>query len=313
MACKSTVGMDRTEWLLERTKGIGGSDAAAICGLDPFRTAIQVWMEKTGQTETFDLSENESVYWGTRLEDIVADEFAKRTGMWVQRRNALLVHPDHSFMIGNVDRIVRPSRSEGQWGVLDCKTTSEYRRDDWTEDTVPENYVIQLQHYMAVLGFQYGYLAVLIGGNKFRYFRVERDEELIQNLIRIEQEFWEEHVVKGVPPAWDGSPASTETLNKLFPGGMVESIELPAGADELITQYESASQLLKHAEYQKDEAANKLKALLGDYELGFYGKRRISWKTIAKKGFDSKEFRKDYPDLYEQYQHDISYRRFNIK
>lgn len=197
--------------------------------------------------------------------------------------------------------------------MLECKTTSEYRRDDWTEDTVPENYVIQLQHYMAVLGFQYGYLAVLIGGNKFRYFRVERDDELIQNLIRIEQEFWEEHVVKGVPPAWDGSPAANQVLNKLFPGGMVESIELPACADELITQYESACQLLKHAEYQKDEAANKLKALLGDYELGFYGKRRISWKTIAKKVFDSKAFREDYPDLYEQYQHDISYRRFNIK
>lgn len=313
MTCKSTVGMDRTEWLLERTKGIGGSDAAAICGLNPYRTAVEVWLEKTGQIDSPDLSDNEFVYWGTRLEDIVADEFAKRTGMWVQRRNAILVHPEHSYMIGNVDRIIRPAKGEGPWGVLECKTTSEHKKGEWTEDEVPQAHLIQIQHYLAVLGFQYGYLAVLIGGNKFRYMRVERDEALIQSLIEIESRFWNENVVKGIPPEWDGSEASTETLSKLYPGGLPDAIELPATAQDLIEQYESASQLEKHAAVQKEEAANKLKGLLGDNETGWCGTKKVSWKTITSNRLDTKALKEDHPEIYEEYLKESSYRRFGIK
>lgn len=308
-----TRNMDRQEWLAARTQGIGGSDAAAIAGLNPWVSPVQVWLEKTGQIESPDLSGNESVYWGTVLEDVVAREFARRTGMWVQRRNAILAHPEHSYMLGNVDRLTRPERGSGEWGVLECKTTSEYAKGQWGDDEVPAHYLIQLQHYLAVTGYSYGYLAVLIGGNKYRHLRVQRDDELIQHLIEIESRFWHEHVIAGVPPAWDGTQASTDLLSRLYPEGRPEEIALPAEAAELIAQYEEAAEAEKEWAQRKDEASNRLKGLLGECELGVIGERRVSWKTIASDRLDTKALRADHPEIYDEYVKPSVYRRFSIR
>jgi putative phage-type endonuclease len=308
-----TRNMDRDEWLAARTKGIGGSDAAAIAGLSPWRTPIQVWMEKTGQIVSPDLTDNEAVYWGTVLEDLVAKEFAKRTGFWVQRRNAILVHPEHEFMIGNIDRLVRPERGVGEWGVLEVKTTSEYAKDQWSEDEVPAHYLIQLQHYLAVTGYIYGYFAVLIGGNKYRHFRVERDDELIAHLIEIETKFWNENVLKHIPPAWDGSSASTDLLNSLYPISRPTEIELPQEAEDLIAQYDEADRYEKEWAKRKDEARNKLCGLLGENERGTVRGRLVTWKTVTTNRLDTKALQKDHPGIYDEYIKPSAYRRFGIR
>lgn len=305
--------MNRQEWLTARTQGIGGSDAAAIAGLNPWVSPVQVWLEKTGQIESPDLSDNESVYWGAVLEDVVAREFAQRTGMWVQRRNAILVHPEHEYMIGNVDRLIRPERGSGEWGVLECKTTSEYAKGQWDDEAVPPHYLIQLQHYLAVTGYRYGYLAVLIGGNKYRHLRVQRDDELIGHLIEIESRFWHDHVVAGIPPAWDGTQASTDLLSRLYPQGRPEEIALPAEAAELIAQYEEAAEAEKDWAQRKSEASNRLKGLLGEYELGAIGERQVSWKTITANRLDAKALQGDRPEIYQQYVKPSAYRRFGIR
>lgn len=277
----STKDLPREQWLEERRKGIGGSDVAAIAGLSRYKSAVQVWLEKTGQVND-DETASESAFWGTVLEDVVAQEFANRTGLKIQRRNAILQHPDYSFMLANLDRIIL-GKEHGN-GVLEVKTASEYFKDDWTEDQVPDAYMLQLQHYLAVTGFTYGYLAVLIGGNKYRQYPIERDEEIIGNLVQIETEFWR-MVEQGTPPAFDGSDASTELLKRLYPEGRHEEIELPQDAKELTREYEEANLYEKQWKERKDAAENRLKAMLGEYEVGWIGDRRVEWKTIERAGY----------------------------
>lgn len=302
-----TTDMSRKEWLKARKKGIGGSDAAAIAGLNKWKSPVAVYLEKVGQAPEEEAGE--AAYWGNVMEDIVAQEFSKRTGLKVRRRNAILKHSEHRFMLANVDRLIVGAR-EG----LECKTASEYLKDSWTGDEVPASYLLQCQHYMAVTGYESWWIAVLVGGNKFIYKKVDRDEELIQYLIDIEKDFWEEHVLKENPPAFDGSDASTDLLKALYPEAIPESeITLPPDAGTLINALDQVNEELKELETQKKEYENKLKALMGENEKAVAGERVITWKSIVSNRFDSKRFSKEYPELYNKFTKQSSYRRFAVK
>lgn len=302
----NTLNMDRNEWLEYRRKGLGGSDAAAVAGLNPWKSPFAVWLEKTGQIEPEE--PGEAAYWGTILEDIVAQEFTKRTGMKVRRRNAILKHPQYEWMIANVDRMLVGS-SEG----LECKTTSAYQAKEWEGDEVPAPYIIQVQHYMAVTGAKAWWLAVLIGGQRFLCKRVERDDELIQKLIEIERDFWENHVLTLNPPLLDGSTASTELLKKMYPEAKLPEIELPSESRTLIEALEQINAELKELETKKAEYENRLKAMLGEHEAGRVGDRIVTWKNIVSNRFDTKRFEKEHPELYQQYLKTTAYRKFAIK
>jgi putative phage-type endonuclease len=303
-----TNEMSREEWLKARKAGIGGSDAAAIAGLNKWKSPVAVYLDKIGQSPEEDTA-GESAYWGTVMEDIVAHEFSKRTGLKVRRRNAILTHPEHSFMLANVDRLI-VGKQEG----LECKTASEYLKDEWKDDEIPAQYLIQCQHYMAVTGYEAWWIAVLIGGNKFIYKKIERDEELIQYLIDIEKNFWENHVLKEIPPMFDGSDASSELLKVMYPEAVPETeIELSPEANKLIEALDQVNEELKQLETQKKEYENQIKAMMGENEKAFAGERIITWKTIHSNKFDSKRFAKDHPELYNQYTKTSSYRRFMVK
>lgn len=159
----STADMSRDEWLLERRKGIGGSDASVILGLNKWRTAFELWLDKTGQVPVSE-SASEAAYFGSILEDIVAKEFEVRSGKKVRRKRSMLKHPEHDFILANIDRMI-----VGEKAILECKTTSEYNLKEWENDEIPADYIVQVQHYLGVLGPEYkkAYFAVLIGGNKF--------------------------------------------------------------------------------------------------------------------------------------------------
>ncbi|EGL82071.1 phage-type endonuclease [Caldalkalibacillus thermarum TA2.A1] len=301
-----TNEISREEWLKQRQKGIGGSDAAAILGINPWRSPIQVYMEKIGEIDP--PPENEAMYWGTRLEEVVAEEFSKRTGLKIRRRNAILQHPGHPWMIANVDRLI-VGKKEG----LECKTTNEFAKGEWEGDEVPAPYLIQCQHYMAVTGYDAWWIAVLIGGNKFVYKKINRDEELIEYIIEAEKAFWENHVVPRVPPGFDGSDASAELLKKLYPEAEPESeTELPGEACRLVEALDKINAELKELEELKKEYENTLKAMLGEFERGIAGDRIVTWKTVESKRLDTKRFRKDHPELFEEYAKTTKYRRFQI-
>lgn len=306
----STLEMNRQEWLEARTKGLGGSDAAIVLGLNKWKTPFELWLEKTGQVTTQE-SQSEAAYWGTMLEDMVAKEFEKRSGKKVRRRNAILQHPEHEFIIANVDRLV-----VGEKAVLECKTTSAYNAKEWQDDEVPESYIVQVQHYLGVLGPEYkkAYIAVLIGGNKFVWKEIERDEELIDMIFQAEQHFWHEYVEKNIPPKLDGSSAAEEYLKKRYsnaePGKTVDlKHEYKSKIEELLSLKETIKQL----EEQEKALENEIKNELKDAEYGMVGNYQISWKPIVSNKVDSKKLKEKFPHVYEQVIKQSSYRKFGIK
>ncbi|WP_378210045.1 YqaJ viral recombinase family nuclease [Anoxybacteroides rupiense] len=304
----NTNEMSHEEWLEARRKGIGGSDAAAIAGLNKWKSPVAVYLEKIGQAPEESVS-SEAAYWGTMLEDVVAQEFSKRTGLKVRRKNAILQHPEHPFMLANIDRLI-----VGEKAGLECKTASEYLKDEWKDDEIPTQYLIQCQHYMAVTGYDAWWIAVLIGGNKFVYKKIERDEDIIQYLIQIESDFWNNHVLKKNPPMFDGSEASSELLKTLYPAAKFnEDIELPPDAAALISEYEQAKQEEEEAAARRKEAENQLKAMLGDYEKAFAGERIVTWKNVCSSRVDSKLLKEKYPEIYREVARESVSRRFSIK
>ena len=301
-----TLDMPRGEWLELRRQGIGGSDVSAILGINPWKTAMDVWLEKTGEFEDVSI-DNEKMYWGTALEDVVAREFMARTGLKVRRRNAILKHKQYPFMIANVDRLV-----VGQRAGLECKTTGLYNADDWSIG-IPEYYYPQVQHYMAVTGYDTWYVAVLIGGQEFKYYKVPRDDGFIRELVAAERDFWR-RVTEKVPPPIDGTNASTELLTRLYPEAEEGAeIELPLDALALINQYEEACRQEKEIQRVKNEAANKLKDMLGSHERGFIHDRQVMWTNVVSRRLDTKALQKECPDIYQRFAQESVYRRFSIK
>lgn len=296
------------EWLEYRKQGIGGSDASVVCGMNRYKSSIELWMEKTDQLPYQEAGE--AAYWGTQLEELVRLEFTKRTKIEVKQVKQLLKSREYPFMLVNLDGICE----HPDYGtcIFEAKTASAYRMGEW-EDSIPDEYQLQIQHYMAVTGFQGAYIAVLIGGNTFRWQFVARDEELISMMIQLEKDFWR-HVQENIPLPMDGSQAAASLLTQKFPDSKPKShITLPEGAMELIERYDQACEQLDIITQQKREAENRLKEMIGEHEIGTVGNRIVTWKSISQERLDSKTLKAEHPVLYQKYTNRTSYRRFSIK
>lgn len=304
----STENMPYEEWLSYRKKGIGGSDASVVCGISKYKSPMELWLDKTNQLPYQEAGE--SAYWGTQLETLVRNEFTKRTGIEVRQLNQLLQSEDKPFMLANLDGVCE----HPTYGtcVFEAKTASAYKANEW-EDSIPDEYMLQIQHYMAVTGYKGTYIAVLIGGNTFRWRFIERDEEMIAMLIQLESDFWE-HVLSETPPPLDGSNASADFIAERFPDSVPKSkIVLPDNADELIRQYDEACEQLSIFTEKKQKAENLLKEMMGENEVGTVGERCITWKSISQERLDSKTLKAEHPTLYKKYANQTSYRRFTVR
>lgn len=304
----NTKTMPYQDWLDYRKQGIGGSDAAVVCGISRYKSPVELWMEKTGQMPAQEAGE--AAYWGTQLEGLVRAEFTKRTGIQVEHRMELLRSEEHPFMQADLDgTCVHP-----EFGpcIFEAKTASAFKAGEW-EDGIPDEYFLQVQHYMAVTGYQGTYIAALIGGNTFRWKFIPRDEEVIALLVQLEADFWQ-HVQSETPPPLDGSSASARFLAERFPNSMSNSrIELPNQAEQLIHQYDEASQQIKLLTERKQEAENLLKEMLGDHETGTAGDHLVTWKNVAQERLDTKTLKAEHPALYKKYANQTCCRRFTIK
>ena len=304
----STENMPYADWLEYRKQGIGGSDASVVCGISRYKSPVEVWMEKTNQLQAQEAGE--AAYWGTQLEPFVRAEFTKRTGIEVSRRSELLQSEEHPFMLANLDGICEVP--DVGTCIFEAKTASAYKAGEW-EDTIPDEYMIQVQHYMAVTGYAGAYIAVLIGGNTFKWKFVERDEELISMLIELETDFWN-HVQDCTPPPLDGSDGSSKFLSQRFPNSTPKShIILPETAAGLLSQYDDACEQLEAVTERKQQAENLLKEMLADNEVGTLGDRIVTWKSVSQERLDSKTLKVEHPALYKKYANKSSYRRFTIK
>jgi len=302
-----TRTLTKEEWLKWRNKGIGGSDVAAICGVSKYKSPVELWMEKTGQIEPKEVGE--AAYWGNVMEPIIRDEFTLRTNLNVRLVPSILKHPVHSFMLANLDGVIDDVCGEC---IFEAKTASIYKQEQW-ETSIPEEYMLQIQHYMAVTGFQKAFIAVLLGGNQFKYKVIESDNEIIEMIVKLEKHFWN-CVTTNTPPEMDGTEASSTLLARLYPASnSAKQIVLPAESSDLITQFEVGRAKEKEAAEMKDDAANKLKALLGENESGVADDRFVTWKSISSEKFDAKKLQEHEPDVYKKYLYKSSYRRFSIK
>ena len=303
---KNTNVMPRSEWLNLRRKGIGGSDAAAACGLSRWKSPLQLFIEKTSTIRLE--ADNERMAWGRTLEPVIRTEFSKRTGLSVQECPFMFAFQEYPFMIANIDGIV--TEKDGNKALLEIKTVGEHSAKDW-EDGLPLEYYLQIQHYIAVCDLNKAYCAVLIGGNKFSYQVVDRDDETIHTIIALESDFWLNHVMKGVAPVVTDKDA--ELLNTLYPQSNATTAILPQSADAIISDYLELKTLEDNLKQQKSEIENKLKTMLGDKESAVSSTGyTVSWKSVQSSKFDTTRLKAEHPDIVKAYTTTSSFRRFCV-
>lgn len=288
------------DWLNFRSVGIGGSDVSSIMGINRYRSPVEVWLEKTGRAMPDDLSGNEAVEWGNRLEAMVRLKFAEgHPELEVATVDGTLVAKGRDWAHANLDgRVVDES---GEWGVLEIKTAGAARSSDW-EDGVPDYYLAQVTHYLSVTGWKYAWVAALIGGQHYVEYRVDRDEEDVEAVDATVDTFWHEFVEGDVMPAVIGTESESKALFGTFSGrDGVAPVENIAHFDRLVEEYRSAKAMEKAAGEQARRAANELRAAVGDHKCAESDVWRVTWVKSTQTKFDAKRFRAEHPDLAPEY------------
>lgn len=301
----STLNLSHGEWLRYRKLGIGGSDAGAICGLNPYVTAMQVYHDKI--SDTADDTDNEAMRQGRDLEEYVAQRFMEATGKKVRRANAIFYNEENPFMLANVDRLI-----VGEDAGLECKTASPYMADKWKGGEIPMHYQIQCHHYMAVCDTRAWYIAVLIYGKEFKFHKIERDEDIIADLIQIEKDFWEDNVLSRTLPAPDGPKAADKVIASYFKETEPVSILLPSSFDGILKHRQDLVSAIDKMEKEKKQIEQELKLYMGKAETAENDQFKISWKPVDSSRVDGDKLKEEQPEIYARYQKTIHSRRFTI-
>lgn len=300
-----TKDLDYETWLKYRKLGIGGSDAGAICGLNPYVSPISVYLDKT--SDEIIIKDNEAMRQGRDLEQYVATRFTEETGKRVRRDNRILQNSENPFMFANVDRMI-----VGESAGLECKTASPYSSSHWENGHIPEHYQIQCHHYMAVTGAKEWYIAVVILGREFKFAKIKRDEEVIRSLISIEKDFWENHILKRKMPSPDGSTIADEVINSYYKSSVNKSIDLQQ-YEEQLKRRDELIDLIAKMDKEKKEIEQKVKIAMADAEMATTSEHRISWKSYSTARIDTDRLKKEQPDIYTSYRKQSNSRRFIVE
>ena len=300
------MSADRSVWLAERRKSIGGSDAAAIVSLSDYASPYSVWAEKTGRVP--ERPDNEAMREGRDLEQYVAQRWMEATGKRCRRRTAMLRNVDYPFAHANIDRWV-----VGENAGLECKTVKPYDMRRYEAGEYPDRFYVQCVHYMAVTRAARWYLAVLVLGSGFYTFTIERDEGEISALMEAERAFWR-YVEEDTPPPADGTQATAEALQVIYrDGGRTDTADL-FGLDHSLDLYFQAKAGIRELQGTCRSVENEIKAAMGDRETGVCDRAAVSWKTQTRRSLDIKRLQEDYPELdLSGYYQQSSSRVFRIK
>jgi putative phage-type endonuclease len=302
----TTKAMPREEWLDVRKSGIGSSDAAAAVGLNPYKSQLELWLEKTGRDAALpkiDPNDEESpAYWGNMLEPIVASHYTKRTGNRVRRINAVLQHPnpDYPWMLANIDREVIGAADVQ---ILECKTAGINGARLWKEG-VPEYVVLQVQHQLAVTGKQAADVAVLLGGQHLEIHHIERDEILIKRLILLEAQFWQ-YVTSDTLPPVDGTESADRALRALYPEDNLQTVDFTDDLrmSALFADWLSVKQTISDHEKVEAKLKQTLQKAMGEASYARFETGAVSWKkSKGSQTLDTAKLQRDYPELLAQYQ-----------
>ncbi len=298
-----TNTLTRDEWLTVRKHGIGSSDAAAAVGLSPYKSQLELWMEKTGRDAGLPKPDPDDttapVYWGTLLEPIVATAYTKQTGRKVRKINAVLQHPEKPWMLANIDREV-VGASDVQ--ILECKTAGEFGARLWKEG-VPEYVQLQVQHQLAVTGKQAADVAVLLCGQQLQVYRIARDEELIMKLIGLQERFWQ-YVTTDTPPPTDGSHSAATALQYLYPVDSGQHVDFSQDS-QMSALFTDLQEARFHADKYKaleEQYKQKIQQSMGEATKAIFETGSVTWKRSKDSiVLDSKRLLSEQPELLNQF------------
>ena len=300
---------ERETFVQARRNSIGGSDIGAVLGVSKFKTATDVYLSKTTEQPE---QQGEHLYWGDALEDPITDRFEAETGWKVQRDPAIRFHPAYPWASANADGLILDENGEPQ-GILEIKTSSAFKTADWgAEDTdeIPLEYIAQVQWYMEIFNVDFACIAVLIGGNRYRQFRVEKDLELIRTMLEKARHFWEENILKGIPP----EPAESGDLLKTHPHDDGETVEADTEAlcayNELKTMKAQAAELAEQIKEREEIVKLKIGAHKG---LSLNGSVICTWASQIARRFDSSAFKAAHPDTYAAFTKESNSRVLRLK
>lgn len=297
------------EQLEFRKKGIGGSDAAAICGLDNYRTPLDVFLEKTGQVIPEDIGYKNCIKYGNYFEDFVAKLYAEEQGVKVKRVNKTLVHRTHNFMLANIDRVV-----VGKPIILECKTASVFGHKQWGDensDFIPDSYLMQVAHYAAVCEVPQVDIAVYFTDHSFKICTYKRNLKLEQSLIEIERNFWENHVVRNIPPA----AKNLDDIKKLYPRPDDSTVLANNDIINQLAAYKELQQQTKEINDKMQEIKANIcnKMGLASVLQDPYGNKLASWDMRETNRLDTTKLKKELPEIYNQFCKKSVERYFTVK
>ena len=301
----NTKQMNYQQWLDVRKQGIGSSDAATACGLNPYMSMLELWMIKTGRMQQNIEDESTGyapLYWGKQLEPLVAEYYSMHTNNKVRRVNAVLQHPDEDkhFMLANLDYAV-VGNEEVQ--ILECKTVGEYGSKLW-RDGVPLYVLCQVQHQLAVTGKQAAHICALICGHETRIFKVTKNETVIKYLINAERYFWE-CVEKDIPPDVDASESAAKALQLLYPAHVPLSttdLSEDTKANHDFEQLLKQRHLIEQHQASFDQLKHQIQAKMQDSERATFKTGSVTWKKSRDSiSLDSKALLQQHPEYLKQF------------
>ena len=275
----------------ERMGYIGGSDIAAILGQSRWKTPYRLWAEKTGKITMPDLSNCEAVEMGNRLEQFVADIFSDKTGKQVRRAPKMYRHLKYPFLVANVDRLI-----VGGDELLECKTCSAYKLEEW-ENKIPREYVLQVIWYLGITGRKRGWIACLIGGQKFDYKPIDFDAELFEIMLEKALKFWD-MVQKEVPPMI--LPEDDTTLGELYPTHTEDFVEMQ-DMNERVAYLQEIKMHIDEMTKEKREIETELKTIIKDKMGVLTDKYKVTWKAQTSRRLDTDLIKTECPEIAEKY------------
>ncbi|KJV39731.1 YqaJ viral recombinase family nuclease [Acinetobacter brisouii] len=312
-----TKKLSQAEWLEVRRQGIGSSDCAAACGLNPYMSMLELWMIKTGRIQQNledDHQGHAPLYWGKQLEPLVAEYYSLHTQHKVRRVNAVLQHPDPDkhFMLANLDYAVVGS-PEVQ--ILECKTAGEHGAKMW-RDGVPLYVLCQVQHQLAVTGKQAAHVCVLLCGHETKIFKVTRSEAVIRHIIQAERQFWD-CVEQDIPPSVDASASAAKALQLLYPEHvplMTADLSEDTEANQQFEQLIQERNLIEQHQEQFDLLKHQLQAKMQQAERAVFQAGSVTWKRSKDSiSLDTKALLQQHPEYLQQFpQHKAGTRRFSL-
>lgn len=268
----------REKWLAERKKGIGGSEVAAVLGISPWQSPSEVWARKRGlipeQEQTFKMR------LGQLLEAPVAMLYAEREKVQLVKTVEMLWDQEH-HIFGSPDRLVK-----GKPKGVEVKTSDPMNIHQWGEEgsgDVPLYYATQCAIYMSLTGFNSWDIAVLFGTSEFRVYRLQRDLELEETILKRCKEFWERYVVGGLEPSPDGTKAYASYIAKKYPSNILPLMEANDTQTTAISTLIDLRSKRGELENMERNFENILKAAIADTEgiQSEFGK--VIWKKTKDK------------------------------